>query len=100
MLEEEACWAICVLKMRLCVASCLSLEASCLSCSSFYLLMVICWLTNCSVRFLRLGLDWLGLKTYCFMGNPCGFCGLAFGLNGGFICEDVFDHENSGWFLH
>ena len=62
--------------------------------------MVICWLTNFSIRFSRLDLGWVELKACCFMGNPGGFSGLAFGLNGGFICEDVFDHENPGWFLH
>ena len=34
------------------------------------------------------------------MGNPCGFCGLVFGLNGRFNWKDEFDHENPGWFLY
>ena len=62
--------------------------------------MVICWLTNCSIIFLRLGLDWLGLKACCLIGNPGGFWGLVFGLYGGFNWEDGFDHEKPGWFLY
>ena len=58
--------------------------------------MVICWLTNYSIRFLRLGLDWLGLKACCFMENLGGFWDLVFGLNWGFNWEDGFDHENPG----
>ena len=51
-------------------------------------------------KIFKLDLGWVELKAYCFTGNPYGFYGLAFRLNGGFICEDVFDHENLGWFLH
>ena len=62
--------------------------------------MAICWLTNCSIRFSRLGLDWLGLKACCFVGNLGRFWDLVFGLNWGFNWEDGFDHENPGWFLY
>ena len=62
--------------------------------------MAICWLTNCSIRVSRLGLDWLGLKACYFMGNPGGFWDLVFGLNWEFNWEDEFDHQNLGWFIH
>ena len=79
-IEKEACWAICVSRIWLWVAICSSLEDIFLNCSSFCLLMAICWFTNCSIRFSRLGLGWGWLKGCCFVGNPGGFWGLVFGL--------------------